>query len=200
MIRDLPGQRARLQIPHDIRHEVEDAASLRSLQQSFHGIREIKVSDTSDFFAAEFNRSRGRAARVQYREALLTHAPRVAVEARLAFDVIQSSRALSYNEFMQYRLYRSLFPENPLLQFVALVVAAVMAVGAVFLGAILLSLFLGLALIIGIVLYVRLWWLRRSLSKRTERPGARSGDFVEVEYTVVEERSPSDTSSKDTEG
>ena len=100
---------------------------------------------------------------------------------------------------MQYRLYRSRLPENPLLQFVALVVAAIMAVGAIFLGAILLSLFLGLALIIGIVLYVRLWWLRRSLSKRTERPGARSGDFVEVEYTVVEERSPSDTSSRDAE-
>ena len=90
-------------------------------------------------------------------------------------------------------------PENPLLQFVALVVAAIVAVGAVFLGAILLSLFLGLALIVGVVLYVRLWWLRRSLSKRAERPGAQSGDFVEVEYTVVEERSTSDKRSKDVE-
>ena len=87
-------------------------------------------------------------------------------------------------------------PENPLLQFVALVVAAIVAVGAVFLGAILLSLFLGLAVIVGIVLYVRLWWLGRSLSKRAERKGARSGDFVEVEYTVVEERSTSDKPSK----
>ncbi len=83
-------------------------------------------------------------------------------------------------------------PENPLLQFVALVVAAIVAVGAVFLGAILLSLFLGLAVIVGIVLYVRLWWLGRSLSKRAEHQGARSGEFVEVEYTVVEERSTSD--------
>ena len=90
-------------------------------------------------------------------------------------------------------------PENPLLQFVALVVAAVMAVGAVFLGAILLSLFLGLALIAGIVLYIRLWWLRRGLSKRTERQPTRSGEVVEVEYTVIEERSPSDKPSKDAE-
>lgn len=87
-------------------------------------------------------------------------------------------------------------PENPLLQFVALVVAAVVAVGAVFLGAILLSLFLGLALIVGIVIYVRLWWLRRSLSKRAEQTGMRSGEFVEVEYTVVDERSMSDKPSK----
>jgi uncharacterized protein (DUF58 family) len=88
-------------------------------------------------------------------------------------------------------------PDNPLLQFVALVVAAVVAVGAVFLGAILLSLFLGLALVAGVVLYIRLWWLRRSLGKQAKERPARSGEIVEVEYTVVDERSPSDESSKD---
>lgn len=88
-------------------------------------------------------------------------------------------------------------PDNPLLQFLALVVAAVVAVGAVFLGAILLSLFLGLALIIGIVLYIRIWWLRRKMRGRSEARRTRSGDFVEVEYTVVEERSPSDEPSRD---
>ena len=91
-------------------------------------------------------------------------------------------------------------PDNPLLQFVALVVAAVMAVGAVFLGAILLSLFLGLALIVGVVLYIRLWWLRRKMGGRSEGRRARSGDFVEVEYTVVEERSPSDKPPRDPKG
>lgn len=90
-------------------------------------------------------------------------------------------------------------PENPLLQFIALVVAAVMAVGAIFLGAILLSLFLGLALIAGIVLYIRLWWLRRGLNKRAQGRRRQSGDFVEVEYTVVDERSPSDKPSRDAE-
>ena len=88
-------------------------------------------------------------------------------------------------------------PENPLLQFLALVVAAVMAVGAVFLGAILLSLFLGLALIVGVVLYIRLWWLRRKMSRHSEGRRTRPGEFVEVEYTVVEERSPSDEPSRD---
>ena len=98
---------------------------------------------------------------------------------------------------MQYRLHRARIPENPLLQFLALVVAAVVAVGAVFLGAILLSLFLGLALIVGVVLYIRLWWLRRKMTARSEARRAQSGDFVEVEYTVVEERSPSDEPSRD---
>ena len=90
-------------------------------------------------------------------------------------------------------------PENPLLQFIALVAAAIVAIGAVLLGAILLSLFLGLAVIAGLVLYVRLWWLRRSLGKRREERGMRSGDIVEVEYTVIDERSPSNERSKDNE-
>ena len=106
---------------------------------------------------------------------------------------------MGYNETVQYRLHRARLPENPLLQFIALVVAVIVAVGAVFLGAILLSLFLGFALIAGIVLYVRLWWLRRSLGKRAGDGSPQSGDFVEVEYTVVNERPPSDRSSKGAE-
>ena len=70
------------------RLEVEDAVSLRSLQHSLHGIREIKVSHTSEFFAAEFDRSRGRVARIHYREALLTHAPRVAVETLVILLIV----------------------------------------------------------------------------------------------------------------
>lgn len=88
-------------------------------------------------------------------------------------------------------------PENPVLQFIALVVAAVVAVGAVFLGAILLSLFLGLAVIAGLVLYIRLWWLRR---RSVRRPASgRQGEFVEVEYTVVNERPMPDDKSEATE-
>ena len=90
-------------------------------------------------------------------------------------------------------------PGNPLLQFFALVVAAVVAIGAVFLGAILLSLFLGLAVIAGLVLYIRLWWLRRRVGRPSSGGRARPGEFVEVEYTVVEERSVSDDRSKDSE-
>jgi len=94
-------------------------------------------------------------------------------------------------------MYRSRMPENPVLQVVALVVAAIVGVGAVFLGAILLALFLGLAVIAGLVLYIRLWWLRRRMSQRGPEPQRRAqGDFVEVEYTVVEERDMPDEKSK----
>jgi len=51
-----------------------------------------------------------------------------------------------------------------------------------------LALFLGLAVIVGLVLYIRLWWLRRRATSQAGRRG-RPGAFVEVEYTVVDERS-----------
>ena len=91
---------------------------------------------------------------------------------------------------MQYRPDRARLPENPILQVLALVVGAVVAVGAVFVGAILISLFLGLAVIAGLVLYIRLWWLRRRSGSGKSR--SRGGRFVEVEYTVVDERPMSD--------
>lgn len=87
---------------------------------------------------------------------------------------------------MQYRPDRAGLPENPILQVLVLVMGAVVAVGAIFVGAILLSLFLGLAVIAGLVLYIRLWWLRRGL--RSGKSRSRSDRFVEVEYTVVDER------------
>lgn len=90
-------------------------------------------------------------------------------------------------------------PGNPLLQFLALVVAVIVALGAVFLGAILLSLFLGLAVVAGLVLYIRLWWLRRRAGKPGSAGSTRPGEFVEVEYTVVEERVVPDEKSKGSE-
>ena len=86
---------------------------------------------------------------------------------------------------------------NPLLQLAGLVVGAVVAVGAVLLGAVVLAFILGFAVIAGLILYVRLWWMRRQLRQR--RPGPRErgggeppGEIVEVEYTVVEERTVRD--------
>ncbi len=86
---------------------------------------------------------------------------------------------------------------NPLLQLAGLVVGAVVAVGAVLLGAVVLAFILGFAVIAGLILYVRLWWMRRQLRQR--RPGPRGrgggdppGEIVEVEYTVVEERTVRD--------
>ena len=86
---------------------------------------------------------------------------------------------------------------NPLLQLAGLVVGAVVAVGAILLGAVVLAFILGFAVIAGLVLYIRLWWMRRQFQRR--RPGPRgreergpTGDIVEVEYTVIEERTVRD--------
>ena len=88
-------------------------------------------------------------------------------------------------------MYRVLASKNPILQVAGLVVGAVVTVGAILVGAVLISLILGLAVIAGLVLFVRVWWLRRR-AERSARPygkRAAEGEIVEVEYTVVQERS-----------
>ncbi len=95
-------------------------------------------------------------------------------------------------------MYRVSASRNPILQVAGLLVGAVVTVGAIFVGAVLLSLFLGLAVIAGLVLFVRVWWLRRrgmrkatGYAQRTAAGNSRrtaAGEIVEVEYTVVKER------------
>lgn len=70
------------------RTEVENASSLRTLQHSLHGIREIKVTQTNEHFAAVFDRSRARLARIEYRRALLTNAPRIVVETLVVLFIL----------------------------------------------------------------------------------------------------------------
>ncbi|HEX9875291.1 MAG TPA: hypothetical protein VGC50_01405 [Gammaproteobacteria bacterium] len=89
---------------------------------------------------------------------------------------------------MHNRAYKPRVPDNPLVQVLALAIAAIVSVGAILLGAVLLSFFLGLAVIAGLVLYIRLWWLRRKARKGGTGGGRGPGEFVEVEYTVVGER------------
>jgi len=79
---------------------------------------------------------------------------------------------------------------NPILQIVGLIVGALLTVGAILVGAAVLSLIVGLAVVGGLVLFVRVWWLRR----RMERAGGSAareppaGEIVGVEYTIVKER------------
>lgn len=108
------------------------------------------------------------------------------------------SELLRYNRGMQPRTYRIRPASNPILQALALIGAAILAAGAIFIGAIFLSLFLGLAVIAGLVLYIRLWWLRRRTGQTAATGRPRPGEYVEVEYTVVRERpAPSGKDSED---
>ena len=78
--------------------------------------------------------------------------------------------------------------ENPILQLAGLILGALVAVGAVLVGAVVLSFIIGFAVLAGLVLFVRLWWLRRRMQRSAGGATGRPGEIVEVEYTVVKER------------
>ena len=91
-------------------------------------------------------------------------------------------------------------PANPVLQFLYFLFGAVVLVGALLVGAVILSIAFGLAFIDGLVVWARIWWLRRKLERRAgrdrdargpetrRRPARHATEIIDVEYTVVEER------------
>ena len=95
---------------------------------------------------------------------------------------------------MAPRLYTIQTPSNPFLQVLYLLVGGLLLIGAVLMGAVILAIAFGVALVVGLIVYVRVWWLgrklRRSRGSKPERPDGKSGseDVLEVEYTVVDER------------
>ena len=94
--------------------------------------------------------------------------------------------------------YNQGLPGNPVVQVFAVMVAVIVAIAAVFVGAVVLSFLVGFAIIGWLVLMIRLWWLRRQArtgggASRESRPG----EIVEVEYTVVEERSMNHRNERD---
>ena len=70
------------------RSEIENEVALRTLQHSLHGIREIKVTQTNQYFAGLFDRTRARLARIRYRLAVLTQAPRIVVETLVVLFIV----------------------------------------------------------------------------------------------------------------
>ena len=66
-------------------------------------------------------------------------------------------------------------------QVVGLIVGLGVLVVSVVLGAFLLAAFLGFALLVGVTLYARFWWLRRRFQQ------AQRDEFIEAEYRVVDE-------------
>jgi len=103
---------------------------------------------------------------------------------------------------MNQRIYLSRPPSNPILQFIYFLVGGLVLIGAVLMGAVILAFVLGAALIVGIVVWIRVWWLQRKMRRSgaaTDRnpagPRRDSGDseIIEVEYTVIEERDARDS-------
>jgi len=92
---------------------------------------------------------------------------------------------------------------NPVSRILAAVLAVLALVGAIFFGAVVLALALGLGVLIWLLLTVRFWWLRRQWSGAsssaprdgtTGRPGGagrHDGDVIEADYEVIS-RSPDD--------
>ena len=74
-------------------------------------------------------------------------------------------------------------PRSLLGRIVAVIIGAAILAVSIFVGAIFLAGLIGIVLIIGIVVMVRIWWLK----KKMERYAREHGD-LSTEYTVVEER------------
>ena len=93
---------------------------------------------------------------------------------------------------------------NPILQLAGLILGVLVAIGAVLVGAVILSFIIGFAVLAGLVAFARLCWLRRRMQKASSGSRGSSGssgpsgpsgptrkvpgDIVEVEYTIVKER------------
>ena len=85
---------------------------------------------------------------------------------------------------MMGRVYSFGASRNPIVQVLSLLLVGLALIVAAFMGAIILAVVFGLAMIAAIVLVVRVWWLRRKV-KHSQPP---SNAVIETEYRVVHER------------
>lgn len=81
-------------------------------------------------------------------------------------------------------------PGNPLTRLVAAILAVLVMVGAFMLGVVALAVVTGLAVILGVAMWLRTWRIRRNLRRgaATRRDGARESDIIDAEYTVISRR------------
>lgn len=83
-------------------------------------------------------------------------------------------------------------PQGPLARIVASIIAVFVLVGAVMLGMVAFLVIAGLALVAGVVIWLRIAWIKRRLRKEgfglheqaTRAPD--SGQVIDAEYTVVD--------------
>ena len=83
---------------------------------------------------------------------------------------------------MQGRFFTFERPTNPLLQALYLLAGGVLLVGALVMGAVIVAVGLSFALVIGLVVWIRLWWLNRKMGRAGPRgAGARPGMRIGLE-------------------
>jgi hypothetical protein len=86
-------------------------------------------------------------------------------------------------------------PMNPVARLLAAVVAILALVGAFFFGLIILAVAIGVGVAAWLVLWLRMWWLRRKGgAARPRGSGGDPDDIIEVEYKVVSRRQSDDES------
>jgi uncharacterized iron-regulated membrane protein len=81
---------------------------------------------------------------------------------------------------------------NPFVKVLSLIAAGVVLVGAFFIGAVILAVVLGVAVVAGVALALRVWWIKRKLDRArppADAPAAGAqGTLIDAEYRVLEER------------
>jgi len=84
-------------------------------------------------------------------------------------------------------------PQGPLARIIATIIAVFALVGAFMLGLVALLVIGGIALVIGLAIWLRVAWIKRQLRKSgvnldAKTGGSReSGNVIDAEYTVVAE-------------
>ena len=98
---------------------------------------------------------------------------------------------------MQYQLGPP--PMNPLSRLLAAIAGALLLAGAFFFGFIILLVVLAVGLIAGLVIWLRLWWIKRKIASgqgpvpagfgesplRGQDPASTTEDVIDAEYEVV---------------
>jgi membrane protein YdbS with pleckstrin-like domain len=92
---------------------------------------------------------------------------------------------------MPQRIYTFGKSSHPILQVLYFIIGTVLLIGALLVGAVILSIAIGVAAVVGLIVFIRVWWLNRKIERGDYR--RRSGnDTIEVEYTVLRERDDDD--------
>jgi len=92
---------------------------------------------------------------------------------------------------MPQRIYTFGKSSNPILQVLYFIIGTVLLIGALLVGAVILSIAIGVAAIVGLIVFIRVWWLNRKIERGDYRR-RNGGDTIEVEYTVLRERDDKD--------